>query len=40
MLTKRELLQIAVYSIIAFVGFITMYLLSIFFIVWVGGVLY
>lgn len=40
MVTKRELLQIAVYTVIAFVGFVTMYLLSIVFIVWTGGVLY
>lgn len=40
MVTKRELLQIAVYSVIALVGFVTMYLLSIVIIVWAGGVLY
>ena len=39
-MTKRELLQIALYTVIAFVGFVTAYLLSIVFIVWVGGVLY
>lgn len=39
MVTKRELLQIALYAIVAFVGLLAVYVLFIYFVVWTQGLL-
>lgn len=37
MITKRELIEMAIYAIIAFVGLLAAYVLFIYFVVWTQG---